>query len=80
MRAGLQALEYTAPVFWSYLAMTVFALAFAGPFAKHLGLIGVMLGLIGIQVIFQGILAVALIVRVRRMRHNLLAANQNMVL
>jgi hypothetical protein len=39
-----------------------------------------MLGLIGIQVIFQGILAVALIVRVRRMRHNLLAANQNMVL
>ena len=80
LRAGLQALEYTAPVFWSYSAMTVFSIAFAGPFARHLGLVGVMLGLIAIQVIFQGILGVSLLARVRRMRQSLLSGNQPAVL
>jgi O-antigen/teichoic acid export membrane protein len=66
LRAGLQALEFTVPIFWSYLAMTSFAFAFAIPAAKWLGLKGTMLGMIGTQVIFQGIVAVALIVRSKR--------------
>jgi O-antigen/teichoic acid export membrane protein len=37
LRAGLQALEFTAPIFWSYLAMTAFAITFAFPMAKWLG-------------------------------------------
>ena len=63
LRAGLQALEFTAPIFWSYMAMTTCAVAFAVPMAKWLGLTGVMLGLIGIQILFQGIVGVSLLVR-----------------
>jgi O-antigen/teichoic acid export membrane protein len=66
LRAGLQALEFTVPIFWSYLAMTTFAFAFAVPMAKWLGLNGTMLGLIATQVLFQGIVAAALIVKSRR--------------
>jgi O-antigen/teichoic acid export membrane protein len=66
LRASLQALEYTVPIFWSYLAMTAFAFAFAVPMAKWLGLSGTMLGLLGTQVIFQGIVAAALLVRSSR--------------
>jgi len=65
LRAGLQALEFTAPIFWSYLAMTAFAFAFAFPSAKWLGLEGTMLGLFGTQALFQGIVATALIMRAR---------------
>ena len=36
LRAGLQALEFTVPIFWSYLVMTACALAFAVPLAKWL--------------------------------------------
>jgi O-antigen/teichoic acid export membrane protein len=72
LRAGLQALEYTAPVFWSYSAMTVFSLAFAGPLAKRLGLVGILVGLIAVQLIFQGILAMSLLSRIRRTRRMLL--------
>jgi O-antigen/teichoic acid export membrane protein len=66
LRAGLQALEFTAPIFWSYLAMTAFAITFAFPMAKWLGLGGTMLGFFGTQILFQGIVATALIVRSRR--------------
>lgn len=66
LRAGLQALEFTAPVFWSYLAMTAFAITFAFPMAKWLGLTGVMLGLFATQILFQGIVATALIARSHR--------------
>jgi len=66
LRAGLQALEFTVPIFWSYLAMTTFAFAFAVPMAKWLGLNGTMLGLLGTQVLFQGTVAIALIVKSRR--------------
>jgi O-antigen/teichoic acid export membrane protein len=68
LRAGLQALEYTAPIFWSYLAMTGFSILFAGPFAKHLGLTGVMLGMIAINILSQGVVGIALVLRVRRIR------------
>lgn len=66
LRAGLQALEFTVPIFWSYLAMSTFAFAFAVPMAKWLGLNGTMLGLLGTQILFQGIVGVALFVRSRR--------------
>jgi O-antigen/teichoic acid export membrane protein len=61
LRAGLQALEYTVPIFWSYLAMTAFAFAFAVPMAKWLGLSGSILGLIGSQILFQGIVGISLL-------------------
>jgi O-antigen/teichoic acid export membrane protein len=66
LRAGLQALEFTVPIFWSYLVMTVFAFIFAFPMAKGLGLKGTMLGLVGTQILFQGIIAAALLVRSSR--------------
>jgi O-antigen/teichoic acid export membrane protein len=66
LRAGLQALEFTAPIFWSYLVMTAFAFSFAVPMAKWLGLTGTMLGLIGTQILFQGIVAAALLVKSTR--------------
>jgi O-antigen/teichoic acid export membrane protein len=76
LRAGLQALEYTAPVFWSYSAMTIFSVIFAGPFATHLGLTGVMIGIIATQLIFQGIVGLAFMIRVRQMRESLSLAHQ----
>lgn len=68
LRAGLQAVEYVAPALWSYGVTTIFAAAAAGPLAKHFGLVGVLLGLIASQVLFQAILAAALILRTNRMR------------
>jgi O-antigen/teichoic acid export membrane protein len=65
LRAGLQALEFTVPIFWSYLAMTAFAFAFAVPAAKWLGLNGTMLGLIGTQILFQSIVGISLLVKSR---------------
>jgi O-antigen/teichoic acid export membrane protein len=66
MRAGLQALEFTVPIFWSYLAMTAFAFSFAFPMAKWMGLSGSLLGLLGIQILFQGIVGVSLLLRANR--------------
>jgi O-antigen/teichoic acid export membrane protein len=66
LRAGLQALEFTAPIFWSYLALTACAFAFAVPMAKWLGLNGTMLGLIGSQILFHGIVFAALMVKANR--------------
>ncbi|MGA7831609.1 MAG: hypothetical protein WCA21_11655 [Terracidiphilus sp.] len=66
LRAGLQALEFTVPIFWSYLTMTAFAFIFAVPMAKRLGLNGTMLGLLATQFLFQSIVAAALIVKSRR--------------
>jgi O-antigen/teichoic acid export membrane protein len=66
LRAGLQAMEFTAPIFWSYLAMTAFAFVFAVPAAKWLGLFGTMLGLLGVQVLFQSIVGASLLARSSR--------------
>jgi O-antigen/teichoic acid export membrane protein len=74
LRAALQAMEYTVPIFWSYLVMTVFSILCAGPFAKHLGLTGVMLGMIAINVIFQGIIGVGMVWCVRQKRRELVTA------
>jgi hypothetical protein len=67
MRAGLQALEFTVPIFWSYLAMASFAFAFAVPMAKRLGISGSLLGLLGAQLLFQSIVGAALLTRCRRL-------------
>lgn len=69
IRAGLQALEFTAPIFWAYPVLIAFSVSLVGPLAKTLGLTGVMLGMIGIQVIFQGIIGIAFLLRARRMRN-----------
>ncbi|MGA7340505.1 MAG: hypothetical protein WBE72_13520 [Terracidiphilus sp.] len=69
LRAGLQALEFTVPIFWSYLAMTAFSVALAAPMAKWLRLNGVMLGILGLQVLFQSIVAAALILKSKRVLH-----------
>jgi O-antigen/teichoic acid export membrane protein len=66
LRAGLQALEFTVPIFWSYLAMTAFSITLALPMAKRLGLSGTMLGLIGAQILFQGIVGVSLLLKANR--------------
>ena len=63
LRAGLQALEFTVPIFWSYLAMTTFAFFFAFPMAKRLGLSGSLLGLIGSQILFQSIVGISLLLK-----------------
>lgn len=66
LRSGLQALEFTKPVFWSYLAMTLFAVLFAAPFSRWLGVKGAILGIIGTQFIFQSILVVSFMVRAKK--------------
>ena len=57
LRAGLIALEFTAPIFWSYLAMTASSMTLAFPLAKWLGLSGSMIGIIGTQILSQCISA-----------------------
>jgi O-antigen/teichoic acid export membrane protein len=66
LRAGLQALEFTVPIFWSYLCMTTLAFSFAVPMAKWLGLSGSMLGLIGTQIVFHSIVGVSLLLKSRQ--------------
>jgi O-antigen/teichoic acid export membrane protein len=72
-RAGLQALEYTAPIFWSYSIMTIFSLAFAGPLTRLLGLNGAMLGMIVTQFMGQCVVGISLLLKVRKMRRELLS-------
>jgi len=68
LRYGLQALEYTAPIFWTYPVLIVFSIALAGPMARRLGLNGVMLGMFASQVLFQGLVGIAFWIRVRKIR------------
>lgn len=70
LRAGLQALEYTLPIFWAYPVLIGFSVALAGPLARYLGLSGVLLGMIGTQIIFQSIIGVSFLSRVRRLRRD----------
>lgn len=68
LRAGLQAIEYVSPTLWSYCVTTLFAAIAAEPLARHFGLVGVLVGLILAQVLFQAILATALILRTGHLR------------
>jgi O-antigen/teichoic acid export membrane protein len=72
LRAGLQALEYTAPMFWAYPALIMFSVSLAGPFVRRLGLNGVLSGLCALQVIFQIIVGIAFWLRVREIRRSTL--------
>jgi O-antigen/teichoic acid export membrane protein len=65
IRAGLQALEYTAPFLWAQAGATAFALLVGIPLTRKLGLQGVMIGTIATSLILQGTLARALIRRSR---------------
>jgi O-antigen/teichoic acid export membrane protein len=76
LRAGLQALEFTVPIFWSYLAMTAFSFSFAIPMAKWLGLSGSLFGLIGSQILFQSIVGASLLVRSERLAKQAFLAQQ----
>jgi len=72
LRASLQALEFTAPIFWSYCVMTVFSIIFAVPFVKWFGLSGVIIGSIATQIIFQIILVGSLVAKLSGLKqiHN----------
>jgi len=72
LRASLQALEFTAPIFWSYCVMTVFSIIFAVPFVKWFGLSGVIIGSIATQIIFQVILISSLVAKLSGLKqiHN----------
>ncbi len=73
LRAGLQALEYTAPIFWSYPFLIAFSITLAGPFSRQLGLRGSLFGMIAVNLLFQGMIASAFIRRVRRLNRRPLA-------
>jgi O-antigen/teichoic acid export membrane protein len=68
LRAALQALEFTKPIFSSYTAMTVFSFMFAAPFSKWFGVQGVIFGSIATQIIYQSILTSSLVARVRHIK------------
>ena len=68
VRAALQALEYTKPVFWAYLVMVAFSVSCAGPFNKYLGLNGALFGMCAVQVLFQGLLFVSLRIKAKQIR------------
>ena len=76
MRAGLQALEYTAPIFWSYLAMTICSIVLSVPAVHWLGLNGALLGMIATQLVFQSIVGYGLLSRVRLVRNTMTSAPQ----
>ena len=65
IRAGLQALEYTAPFVWAQIGASAFALAIGIPLTRSFGLTGVMIGTIATMLILQGMLALALFRRCR---------------
>jgi O-antigen/teichoic acid export membrane protein len=73
LRSGLQALEYTAPIFCAYPVLIALSITLAGPLARTLGLTGVMLGMIAIQIVFQGIIGIAFLLRAKRMRREYFA-------
>jgi O-antigen/teichoic acid export membrane protein len=71
LRAGLQAIEYTSPIFWAYPLMIAFSVALAGPFSRQLGLQGVILGLCGTQLLSQSVVGIGCLLRIRRSRREL---------
>jgi O-antigen/teichoic acid export membrane protein len=60
LRSGLRAIEHTRPVFTGYLLTTVFALVVFYPLVHGLGLLGVMIGLLAMQLIMQAVLWISL--------------------
>lgn len=51
LRAGLRAIEHVKPIFWGYLATSLFAVATAYPLIELLGLSGAMCGMLLTQIV-----------------------------
>jgi O-antigen/teichoic acid export membrane protein len=51
LRAGLRAIEHSKTIFWSYIWMTLFSVIAAYPITTYLGLVGVMGGLMMVNII-----------------------------
>lgn len=73
LRAGLQAIEHTSPIFWSYPFLIAFSVTLAGPFSRQLGLRGSLFGMIAVNLLFQGVIASAFLWRIRRLSRRPLA-------
>ena len=76
LRAGLIALEYTSPIFWSYPVLIAFSVVLAGPFSRRLGLYGSLIGMIAVNLLFQAILASAFVQRMRRLSRRTLTLGE----
>jgi len=68
LRAGLQAMEYTAPVLYAYPVLIAFSVALAGPFARNFGLNGVLFGMCCVQLIMAAFMGTALRLRIGKLR------------
>jgi O-antigen/teichoic acid export membrane protein len=66
VRAGLTALEKTSPILVAYIVTTIFSVTSAPPLIRELGLPGIVICTILTQVVFLGILLIALVVHGRR--------------
>jgi O-antigen/teichoic acid export membrane protein len=56
LRAGLRAIEHVKPIFWGYVATSIFALAAAYPLIRLFDLTGVMFGVLATQAIMLSVL------------------------
>lgn len=56
LRAGLRAIEHVRPIFWGYLATSLFAVAAAYPLIELLGLSGAMIGMLLTQIVMLVVL------------------------
>lgn len=68
LRAGLQAMEHTAPVLFSYPVLIVFSVSLAGTFARGFGLNGVLFGMCCVQFIHAAFMGTALHLRISKLR------------
>lgn len=68
MRAGLQAMEYTAPVLLAYPVLIIFSVSLAKPFARGFGLNGVLFGMCCVQFIMAAFMGTALFLRIGKLR------------
>jgi O-antigen/teichoic acid export membrane protein len=66
LRAGLRAIEHSKPIFWSYVATSIFALAVAYPLIRQFDLTGVMCGILATQVIMLSVLWVGFQMRISK--------------
>jgi O-antigen/teichoic acid export membrane protein len=57
--AGLRAMERTSPIFLAYVVGAVFSLAAAYPLVRAFELVGVMVGLLFIQLLIVGVMAIS---------------------
>ena len=66
LRAALRTLESTGAVFIAYIASALFALTASEYFVRHYAVVGVMVGMISIQVIVTCVLSMSMFLELRR--------------